>query len=382
MNKILQIELNKSHIIEKEKLFNLFTPFFDEEFGFEFNDKSMEIQLGAIDYNSFKLQVNKTLTNGILNDETKEVVQKMFDSISSVKSYGLKGNKRVYVDYNKEIKVKNRKEKQNNRGQFFYTKENNFSVDSNEIPEKFENQIICGDSLDILKELPDNCIDVIITSPPYNFGLDYASTDDDSNWEKYFEKLFAIFTQGVRVLKYGGRAIINVQPLFSDYIPTHHIISNFFIQQKMIWKGEILWEKNNYNCKYTAWGSWKSPSNPYLKYTWEFLEIFCKGDLKKKGIADNIDISADEFKKWVVGKWSIAPEKNMKEFNHPAMFPEELVLRAVKLFSFRNDIILDPFNGTGTTTTVAKKFNRRYIGIDISKEYCLTAEKRLTNFLL
>jgi len=56
-----------------------------------------------------------------------------------------------------------------------------------------------------------------------------------------------------------------VQPLFSDYIPSHHFISNFFIQKKLIWKGEILWEKNNYNCKYTAWGSWKSPSNPYLK---------------------------------------------------------------------------------------------------------------------
>ncbi|MDR2292930.1 MAG: site-specific DNA-methyltransferase [Prevotellaceae bacterium] len=381
MNKILEIELNKNHIIEKEKLFNLFTSFFDEEFGFDFNDNSVEIQLGTIDYNSFKLHVNKTLANEILNDETKDVLKKIFDSISAVKSYGLKGNKRVYVDYNKEIKVKNRKEKQNNRGQFFYTNGNNFSTINNELPDEFNNKIICGDSLEMLKKLPDNCIDAILTSPPYNFGLDYAATDDDANWEKYFEKLFAIFTQCIRVLKYGGRAIINVQPLFSDYIPTHHIMSDFFIRQKMIWKGEILWEKNNYNCKYTAWGSWKSPSNPYLKYTWEFLEIFCKGDLKKQGIADNIDISADEFKKWVVGKWSIAPEKNMKDLNHPAMFPEELAMRALKLFSFKNDIILDPFNGAGTTTTVAKKLNRRYIGIDISEEYCTTAEKRLVSYL-
>jgi DNA modification methylase len=211
--------------------------------------------------------------------------------------------------------------------------------------------------------------------------LDYASTADDNHWEMYFEKLFGIFSECVRVLKYGGRAIINVQPLFSDYIPTHHIISNFFMNKKMIWKGEILWEKNNYNCKYTAWGSWKSPSNPYLKYTWEFLEIFCKGDLKKVGNSVNADISADDFKKWTVGKWSIAPERNMKGFDHPAMFPEELVQRALQLFSFENDLILDPFNGAGTTTSVAKKLNRRFLGIDISDKYCKTAQNRITGEL-
>ena len=144
----------------------------------------------------------------------------------------------------------------------------------------------------------------------------------------------------------------------------------------MIWKAEILWEKNNYNCKYTAWGSWKSPSNPYLKYTWEFLEVFVKGTLKKCGRKDDIDINSDEFKKWVTAKWSIAPERNMKEYDHPAMFPEELVERALKLFSFQNDVILDPFNGVGTTTLVARKFGRHFLGIDISEKYSHIAEQR------
>lgn len=147
----------------------------------------------------------------------------------------------------------------------------------------------------------------------------------------------------------------------------------------MLWKGEILWEKNNYNCKYTAWGSWRSPSSPYLKYTWEFLEIFCKGDLIKKGDKDKIDITADEFKQWVVAKWNIAPERKMKEYGHPAMFPEHLVERALKLFSYRGDIILDPFNGVGTTTAVAHRLSRNYIGIDISKEYCNKAIERMGN---
>ena len=154
------------------------------------------------------------------------------------------------------------------------------------------------------------------------------------------------------------------------------------MEKKLIWKGEILWEKNNYNCKYTAWGSWKSPSNPYLKYTWEFLEIFCKGALKKDGVRENADILGDEFKKWVYAKWSIAPERNMKKYDHPAMFPEDLVDRTLKLFSFKGDAILDPFNGAGTTTAVAKKLNRRYIGIDNSKEYCIKAERRIKEILL
>ena len=80
-------------------------------------------------------------------------------------------------------------------------------------------------------------------------------------------------------------------------------------------------KKTTINCKFTAWGSWKSPSSPYLKYTWEFLEIFCKGDLKKLGDSKNADIDADSFKEWVSAKWSIAPERNMGKFKHPCDVP-------------------------------------------------------------
>ncbi len=119
------------------------------------------------------------------------------------------------------------------------------------------------------------------------------------------------------------------------------------------------------------------PSMPYLKYTWEFIEVFCKESHKKKGDANKIDITGDQFKKWVYAKWDIAPERNMKKYDHPAMFPEELVVRLLKLFSYEDDIVLDPFNGVGTTTLVAHKLRRKYIGVDISEEYCKTAEKRL-----
>ncbi|MEM3473811.1 MAG: site-specific DNA-methyltransferase [archaeon] len=330
-----------------------------------------------LDFVDFKKNIQLLIKDA--DDSATKLLNSIFLSIKKIKSYGLKGRKRLYVDYDKERKVKNRKEKEIIRGMYFYARDNNFSKQNNNVPEEFVNKIITGDSEEILKRLPDNCIDLIFTSPPYNFGLEYETHKDGINWNDYFNKLFAIFQECIRVLKYGGRIIINVQPLFSDYIPIHHIISNFFIKNKLIWKGEILWDKHNYNCKYTAWGSWKSPSNPYLKYTWEFLEIFSKGDLRHQGNGKVADITGEEFKKWVYAKWDIAPEYNMKKYGHPAMFPEALVERVLKLFSFKGDVVLDPFNGVGTTTVVAKRLSRNYIGIDISDEYCRKAEERLKN---
>ena len=116
---------------------------------------------------------------------------------------------------------------------------------------------------------------------------------------------------------------------------------------------------------------------PYLKHTWEFIEVFCKDSLKETGNKENIDITADEFKEFVYAKWSIAPERNMKKYGHPAMFPEELAKRCLKLFSYKKDIVLDPFNGSGTTTKVAKLLGRQFIGIEIDRDYCDTAVKRL-----
>lgn len=294
-------------------------------------------------------------------------------------SYGLQGDKRIYVGYNEERKVEGRKDKEVRRGRHFYTNGATFSENPVDLPVALTNRIICGDSETVLKKIPDNCIDLIFTSPPYNFGLEYDddAVEDSDPWQAYFDKLFAILDECIRVLKYGGRLAINIQPLYSDYIPSHHIISKKLMDAKLIWKGEILWEKNNYNCKYTAWGSWKSPSNPYLKYTWEFIEVFCKGTLQKSGNRDDADISKDDFKKWVVGKWSIAPEKNMKAFDHPAVFPEELARRVIQLFSFKGDVVLDPFVGVGTTCVVAKKFGRDFLGIDYSAQYCETARSRL-----
>jgi DNA modification methylase len=371
--KVIQIDLKTSLSKSEVKFLDSLEKKFNNDFLFTYDNFNLFFHLNSIDLNKFANYVNENLNNDINSDLFDNIIVE----IEKIKSYGIKSGKRIYVDYNKERKVQNRKNKVLKRGFHYYTKGNNFTKESNALPEEFSNSIICGDSEEILRNLPSNCVDLVFTSPPYNFGLDYDESEDETNWEEYFDKLFRIFKECIRVLKHGGRIIVNIQPLFSDYIPSHHIISNFFIQNKLIWKGEILWEKNNYNCKYTAWGSWKSPSSPYLKYTWEFVEIFCKGDLKKSGNKENIDITAEEFKDWVVAKWSIAPERKMKKYGHPAMFPEELVKRVLKLFSFKNDVVLDPFNGVGTTTAVSKMHGRKYLGIDISEEYCNKAEERL-----
>lgn len=335
------------------------------------NNGVLELNVNQVDVRSLAKQCDNEW-----NEPKKSLLQLIYNKIDGIKSYTITNGKRQFVDYNAERKVVNRKTKENDRSKYYYAQDNAFSKINNLLPNDFTNRIICGDSREVLHRLPDNCVDIIVTSPPYNFGLDYSNHNDSTFWMDYYNTLYGIFDECIRVLKYGGRIVINIQPLYSDYIPTHHIVSNYFLQKKMIWKSEIIWEKNNYNCKYCSWGSWKSPASPYMKYTWEYLEVFCKGDLKKLGDKDRIDISDEEFKSWVVAKWNIAPERKMKEYGHPAMFPEALVERALKLFSYTGDVVLDPFNGAGTTTYVAKKLRRRYLGIDISEEYCRTAQKR------
>lgn len=354
--------------------------FGDDEIRIVCNGRGALVRLREVDMIEMRRAVREVVKEFALpEDNILNAAQK---AVVAAGGYGIVNGRRNFTDYNKERKVINRAVKERQRGKLGYAR-TDFSREENTVPAYYENKIICGDSVDVLKKLPDNCVDLVLTSPPYNFGMDYAKTADDDEWRSYFEKLFTVFAECIRVVKYGGRIVINVQPLYSDYMPSHHIIGNFFLRRGIIWRGEILWEKNNYNCKYTAWGSWKSPSNPYLKYSWEFLEVFCKGDLKKLGARENADIAADEFKKWVYGKWSIAPERGMSEkYGHPAMFPEELARRVLKLFSFRGDFVIDPFNGAGTTTVVAKKTGRRFLGVDISREYCATAKKRTDKVLL
>ena len=284
------------------------------------------------------------------------------------------------VEQKRKEKVAERKRKESLRGGPKHSSTKEHRDDAEEVNMlDLMDLIVCGDSEVVLKDFPSSCVDIIVTSPPYNFGLQYEGDEsgDAVCWRSYFEKLNRTWRQCCRVLKPGGRLCVNIQPSFSDGVPTHHIVSNQLLELELFWKAEILWEKHNYSCPVSVSGSWKSPSAPYLKYTWEFVEVFCKGTYKKTGDSSKVDITADEFSKWTYAKWHVLPEGNIEKFKHPAVFPEELVTRLLKLFSYQGDVVLDPFNGVGTTTLVAHKLKRRYVGIDISREYCRMAEKRL-----
>ena len=192
----------------------------------------------------------------------------------------------------KDKEINKRKKK---RILHYYANDNNFSQINVEIPVEFKNKIVCGDSLEVLKKLPDNCIDLVFTSPPYNFGKSYNEYDDNSTNSDYFKQLFDILSETARIVKYGGRIIINVMPLYSDFIPTHHIITNWFIQQKWIWRDEIIWEKNQRNCAYSCWGCYSDKvrvvTNKGLKY---FKDVNINTDLFP---TLNLDTNEIEYQK-------------------------------------------------------------------------------------
>jgi site-specific DNA-methyltransferase (adenine-specific) len=137
----------------------------------------------------------------------------------------------------------------------------------------------------------------------------------------------------------------------------------------------ITWDKRNVTRR-TAWGSWKSPSFPVVNNPLECILVYCKSEKKHIGNKEDADITRDEFIEYTMGVWNMASAKKSK-VGHPAPFPDELPYRCIKLFTYQNDLVLDPFVGSGTTVRVAKKLNRKFIGFDISPEYTAMANETI-----
>ena len=141
-------------------------------------------------------------------------------------------------------------------------------------------------------------------------------------------------------------------------------------------RGEIIWNKAASASPSTAWGSWQSASNPILRDVHEYILIFSKGDYKREKKEKENTISKEQFMEWTKSIWTMNTE-SAKRIGHPAPFPEELPYRLIQLYSFKDDIILDPFMGSGTTAVSALKSNRKFVGYDISQEYIDLAERRV-----
>jgi len=226
-----------------------------------------------------------------------------------------------------------------------------------------------------MKKIPNNSIHLAITSPPYNVGKDYDNHNDSMSYQDYLNWLNEVWEQTKRILTSGGRFALNIAPTgIKDFTPLHHDFTNQFRKLGMKFRTEIIWYKQTM-LKRTAWGSFKSPANPHIIPSWEYVLIFSKDQDRLDGNPDMADITKEDFMKFSDGFWEIRPETKRK--GHPAPFPEELIYRLIKYYSYKKNNVLDMFGGTGTVAAVAAKTNRNFLHIDISPQYCQVAQNRV-----
>ena len=259
-------------------------------------------------------------------------------------------------------------------------KNNNSDIIVNEFPNKLLNTII-DSSCENMKDIPNNSLHLMITSPPYNVSKEY---DNDLSLNEYLNLLKNCFTETYRVLVDGGRACINIANIGrKPYIPLSDYVSKIMIEIGFNMRGEIIWNKSAGAGISTAWGSFQSASNPILRDVHEYILIFSKGNYKRERDKEEKELRKDnitkeEFIEWTKSVWTMNTE-SAKRIGHPAPFPEELPNRLIKLFSFTNDIVIDPFMGSGTTAIAAIKNNRNFVGYEINKEYINLANNRILN---
>lgn len=236
-------------------------------------------------------------------------------------------------------------------------------------------RIVLGDAREVLEALPAESVHLSVTSPPYNLKVPYRDYDDDLSPEEYLRWLRAVWKALQRVLVPGGRFVLNVAPTsIKNFRPIHHDLATELQADGYILRTEIIWYKQTMGRR-TAWGSWRSPSNPHVIPSWEYLLVYSKGQWNLPGDRNMIDISAHDFETYSDGFWKIPPERMRK--GHPAPFPEELIERLVKFYTYRENLVLDMFGGTGTVAAVARRLGRHYLHIDTSEEYCRSAEERV-----
>jgi site-specific DNA-methyltransferase (adenine-specific) len=238
-----------------------------------------------------------------------------------------------------------------------------------------EVDVIFNKSSEAMQELPDCSVHLMVTSPPYNVGKEY---DNDLTLEEYLSFLMRVWKETYRVLVPGGRACINVANLGrKPYIPLHASIMKDMIDLGFLMRGEIIWDKAASASTSTAWGSWQSATNPTLRDTHEYILVFSKGSFRR----DKMDgrkstISKDEFLEFTKSVWAF-PSESAKKVGHPAPFPVELPYRLIQLYTFSDEIVLDPFIGSGQTALAALKAGRHFIGYELSGEYCDLAIRRI-----
>jgi site-specific DNA-methyltransferase (adenine-specific) len=251
--------------------------------------------------------------------------------------------------------------------------DDNGSEIENTVPNDVLDHILCQDSRKMYN-IPDSSVHLMVTSPPYNVGKDY---DEDLDLDQYLSLLKDVFAETHRVLVRGGRACINIANVGrKPYIPYHKFMIDVMTQLGFLMRGEIIWNKGAGAGVSTAWGSWRSPTNPTLRDTHEYVLVFSKDKFGRVNRKREATISKEEFLDYTKSIWEFQPESAGK-VGHPAPFPVELPYRCIQLYTFKGETVLDPFCGVGATCIAAIRSRRHFIGVDINEEYVKKATQRI-----
>src|SRR5210317_101587 len=272
-----------------------------------------------------------------------------------------------------------------------------------------KNKIHNGDSRKLMSQMDGKSVDLIVTSPPYGVGIDYDSWDDDKHIAEYWEFTREWLREAYRVLKDDGRIAINIPYEINrqDKGGRIYFSAEMWMIMKEIGFGFFgivdLEESSPHRSKTTAWGSWMSPSSPYIYNPKECVILAYKkkhkkdvkgipqwegeyqmvpnekieGEFRKKLVYDEKD--KKDFMSLVFGQWNYFADTQQKT---KATFSMDIPYRAIKILSFKEDVVFDPFNGSGTTCLAAEMLGRQWIGLDISKNYCDVARQRIKDYRL
>ena len=244
-----------------------------------------------------------------------------------------------------------------------------------------------------MAELPDACVALVVTSPPYFVGKSYedaiaagADRRIPTSYFDYLAMLRDVFAECVRVLEPGGRIAVNVANLGrKPYRSLSGDVAKIFEELGLLLRGEIVWQKSKGSSGSCAWGSFRSPSNPTLRDTTERIVIASKGRFDRarpaaqreaEGLPHRSSLSTDEFMEATLDVWDMGPE-SAQRVRHPAPFPLELPRRLIDLYTYEDDLVLDPFMGSGTTLVASVLCGRRPVGYDLDPDYVELARGRV-----